>query len=165
MTNVAIENAKQIASLHPKLRAEAAKALAEAQATLTGAGEEILITEGLRTFAKSDDLYAQGRTKPGPIVSNAKGGQSIHNYGLAIDFVISINGVPKWKIDADWDNDKINDWTEVVNVFKKYGWIWGGNWNSIKDYPHFEKTFGETWHTLLAKKQAGKVDAQGYVII
>ena len=51
----------------------------------------------------------------------------------------------------DYDEDGKADWTEVVEVFKKYGWEWGGNWSSIKDYPHFQKTFGYTWQKLLDK--------------
>jgi peptidoglycan L-alanyl-D-glutamate endopeptidase CwlK len=43
---------------------------------------------------------------------------------------------------------------EVVNILKSHGWTWGGDWKSFKDAPHFEKTFGHTWKTLLPKHNA-----------
>jgi len=43
---------------------------------------------------------------------------------------------------------------EVVNILKSHGWVWGGDWKSFKDAPHFEKTFGHTWKTLLPKHNA-----------
>jgi hypothetical protein len=42
---------------------------------------------------------------------------------------------------------------EVVNVFENAGYTWGGRFNSIKDNPHLEKTFGNHWKTLLKKYQ------------
>ena len=131
----------RIKLLHPKLRDEAEKILTEVEAHLTGKAT-IRITQGLRTIAEQDALYAQGRTKPGKIVTNARGGSSYHNYGLAVDFALMINNNVSWDIKGDWDGDKVSDWMEVVEIFKKYGWEWGGNWKSMKDYPHFQKTFG-----------------------
>lgn len=95
----------------------------------------IRITQGLRTIKEQNELYAQGRTKSGKIVTHAKGGQSWHNYGLAFDFVLIIDGKVSWNIDKNW---KL-----VAKVFKDAGYVWGGDWK-FKDYPHFEKTFGKT---------------------
>lgn len=61
-----------------------------------GAGIDILVTCTLRTNEEQSDLYAQGRTAPGPIVTKAKAGQSAHNYGLAVDVVPIVNGKPDW---------------------------------------------------------------------
>jgi len=122
----------------------------------------------LRTFAEQDALFAQGRTilfdKSGRrlgVVTKAKGGQSIHNYGLAFDIVLlkDTNGdgtfeSASWETNVDFDKDGKPDWMEVVNIFKKHGWTWGGDWKSFKDVPHFEKTFGHTWKTLLPKHQS-----------
>lgn len=156
---------QRVAKLHPKVRDEVSKILAEVDEVLTG-NADVAISQGLRTFAEQDALYAQGRTVKGSKVTNAKGGQSIHNYGLAVDFVLKLNGKEvSWDTKKDFDNDKQADWMEVVAVFKKYGWVWGGDWRTFKDMPHFEKTFGHTWQTLLAKRDKGQVDSQGYVII
>jgi peptidoglycan L-alanyl-D-glutamate endopeptidase CwlK len=57
---------------------------------------DILITCTLRTQAEQTALYAQGRTVPGHIVTNAQAGKSAHNWGLALDFVPMINGKPEW---------------------------------------------------------------------
>jgi len=122
----------------------------------------------LRTFAEQDALYAQGRTKLFDangkklgVVTKAKGGQSIHNFGLALDIVLlkDTNGdgtfeSASWETNIDFDKDGKADWMEIVNIFKKHGWEWGGDWKSFKDLPHFEKTFGNTWRTLLPKHNA-----------
>lgn len=135
--------------LHPKVRDEVTKIINEANAILTQ-HSQVRIVQGLRTIEEQDGLYALGRTKPGKRVTNAKGGSSFHNYGLAIDFCLLIDGKEiSWDMAKDYDEDKKADWTEVVEIFKKYGWEWGGNWSSIKDYPHFQKTFGNSWQTLL----------------
>lgn len=137
--------------LHPKVREEIKLIIGEIEQALTGRAH-IRIVQGLRTIPEQDDLYAQGRTKPGKIVTNAKGGSSFHNYGVAVDFALLIDGQTiSWDMKTDWDGDKISDWMEVVFVFKKYGWGWGGNWKSLKDYPHFQKTFGYTIGDLRIK--------------
>jgi peptidoglycan L-alanyl-D-glutamate endopeptidase CwlK len=124
----------------------------------------------LRTFAEQDALYAQGRTKLFDangkrlgVVTKAKGGQSIHNFGLALDIVLlkdtNADGTfesASWETNVDFDKDGKADWMEVVNILKKHGWEWGGDWKSFKDAPHFEKTFGNTWRTLLPKHTAKK---------
>jgi len=134
----------------------------------------------LRTFAEQDALYAQGRTKlfddKGKrlgVVTKAKGGQSIHNFGLALDIVLlkDTNNDGKfesasWETNIDFDKDGKSDWMEVVNILKRNGWIWGGDWKSFKDAPHFEKTFGHTWKTLLPKHQKGDfINGTNYVRI
>lgn len=155
----------RIQKLHPKLRAEAEQITREIGAVLTGRAM-FRVTFTLRTFAEQDALYAQGRTKPGPKVTNARAGSSLHNYGLALDFAFVIDGKDaSWDESKDWDNDKKSDWMEVVEIFEKHGWEWGGRWKSLHDGPHFQKTFGYTWQQLLNLHNAGKVDKEGYVII
>lgn len=142
---------ERIELLHPKLREEAKQILQECNEKLTGRAS-VRITQTLRTIAEQDALYAQGRTTKGKIVTNAKGGSSYHNYGLAVDFVLLIDGKEiSWDINKDFDGDKKADWMEVVEVFKKYGWKWGGEFKSIKDYPHFEKSFGYSVSQLFEK--------------
>jgi peptidoglycan L-alanyl-D-glutamate endopeptidase CwlK len=143
--------------LHPKVREEVIQLIAKAECDLP-ASLAIRIVQGLRTIEEQNALYAQGRTKPGNIVTNAKGGSSYHNYGLAIDFAILVdkdgNGTydeVSWDIKKDNDKDGTADWLEVVKVFEAAGWEWGGRWSSIKDYPHVQKTFGHKWQELIEK--------------
>lgn len=161
----------RISKLHPKVREEATQIYNEIVAALTG-NATVRFAQGLRTFTEQDALYAQGRTKPGSKVTNAKGGQSIHNYGLAIDIVLLVDtnkdGIyetASWDRLKDFDGDKVADWMEIVKIFKSYGWEWGGDWTSLKDYPHFEKSFGKTWQQLQVLHNNKKVDKDGYVII
>ena len=148
----------RLLGLHPLVRFKALNAYREA-VRITPVGIHPFITEGMRSFKRSDELYAQGRTKPGKIVTNAQAGQSMHNYGLAFDFVIQLLPTKElnWKVDANW--------MKAVEVFKKHGFVWGGDWKSIKDYPHFEMTFGKTWRELLQLHNTGKTDSEGYIII
>lgn len=158
---------QRIGRLHPHVRDEVTKIINECDAVFGGKAI-VRIAQGLRTFAEQDALYAQGRTKPGRKVTNAKGGQSIHNYGLAVDIVLLVdkddNGTyetASWDTQKDWNKDGMPDWMQCVLIFKKYGWSWGGEWKSFKDLPHFEKTFGYGWRGLLALKR----DKNNYVMI
>jgi len=119
-------------------------------------GVYITITQGLRTIAEQNALYNQGRFgNPGPIVTNAKGGSSYHNYGLAIDFaLLRPDGKNvSWSTTEDLDKDGKSDWMEVVEEAKKLGFAWGGDFKSIKDMPHFEMTFGLSTSQLYAGKK------------
>ncbi|WP_237178915.1 M15 family metallopeptidase [Paenibacillus sp. MMS18-CY102] len=108
------------------------------------AGVPIVITQGLRTVVEQDALYAQGRTKSGQIVTNARGGYSNHNFGVAIDFALLMpdGRSVSWDMTRDGDGDRRADWMEVTDIAKRLGFSWGGDWTSFKDYPHFEMTFG-----------------------
>lgn len=151
---------ERIEKLHPSVRAEVTKIINECNNNLTGRAQ-VRISQGLRTFEEQNELYAQGRTKGGKKVTNAKGGQSIHNYGLAVDIVLIIDGkTASWDTVKDWDNDKVADWYECVKIFAKYGWDWGGNWKTFKDLPHFEKK-GFAWRSLSLKSK----DKNSYIII
>lgn len=48
--------------------------------------EEWQPISGYRSFDEQAELYAQGRTTPGPVVTRAKAGFSMHCYGLATDW-------------------------------------------------------------------------------
>jgi peptidoglycan L-alanyl-D-glutamate endopeptidase CwlK len=162
---------QRIDKLHPKLRDEARQIYSEICDKLKGRAM-CRFTFTLRTNAEQAAIYAQGRTAPGNIVTNAKPGRSFHNYGLAIDIALVVdtdgNGTfdkGVWDTKGDYDNDKQADWLECVAVFKKYGWEWGGDWTSFKDYPHFQKTFGKSIPILLTLVNSNKVDREGYVLI
>lgn len=153
----------RIKLLHPKLRDEALEIYEEICQALNGRAE-CRFSFTLRTFAEQNELFAQGRTKPGAIVTRAKGGQSWHNYGLAVDIVLLVGGKASWDIKTDFDKDGRSDWMEVVDIFKRYGWEWGGDWKFF-DAPHFQKTFGMSINEMLKRHIAGKVDKQGFVTI
>lgn len=148
---------ERVKNLHPQVRDEIKRLIERAEAGLPK-HIAIAVPQGLRTVEEQNALYAQGRTEPGNVVTNAKGGSSFHNYGLAFDFCLLIdrdgNGVfdeTSWDIRKDVDRDGLADWLEVVKLFEEAGWEWGGKWASIRDYPHLQKTFGNTWQRLLEK--------------
>jgi len=129
--------------LHPLIRQDAIDAYLEA-VKHTPVGVHPYITETYRSFERQAELYAQGRTTPGAIVTHAKPGESYHNYYLAADFVLLIDGQESWVVD--------NNWMIVVNCFENYGFTWGGDFPAGKeDYPHFEKKLGNSWQGLLIK--------------
>lgn len=160
---------QRIEKLHPSVRAEMKQIIKECDEALTGRAK-VRITQGLRSFEEQEKLYAIGRITTGKKVTNAKAGQSIHNYGLAVDICLMIDGkTASWDTARDWDNDKVADWYECVKIFASHGWDWGGNWKTFKDLPHFEKknivtgkgTLKTSWRTLLKMK----MDKDGYVVL
>lgn len=112
-------------------------------------GIRIIITEDFRSIEEQNRLYEQGRSEEGSIVTHAKGGESYHNYGLAIDFaLLDINGNAIWDMNYDGNGNGKSDWMEVVDTAKTLGFEWGGDWASFKDYPHLEMDFGLTIEEL-----------------
>lgn len=145
--NITVERIKL---LHPDVREEVLAMYLHANNKLLGKGVRLRFSHTLRTIKEQNDLYAQGRTKKGNIVTNAKGGQSYHNFGLAIDIVLLYDKDNNGTFEtASWEVNK--DFLKVVEYFKSCGWFWGGNFKSFKDYPHFEKTFGFTTKQLLER--------------
>lgn len=147
----------KIDTLHQKIREQVRGLVDYVNREILTSNVKMLVTQGLRTFEEQEKLFNQR-----PKVTNARGGQSIHNYGLAFDFCLVQGGRTIWDVAKDFDNDKIPDWMEVVKIFKDAGYKWGGDFKSFKDRPHFEKTFGHTWQQLLEIKKAGKT-TNGYV--
>lgn len=127
------------ADLHPELRRRWEAAAAQWAAKHPELS--VILTQGLRTHAEQDALYAQGRSKPGKVVTNAKGGQSMHNYGLAFDVAFRD---AKGKI--DWDD--LTPFRQFAAIAKANGLAWGGDWRR-PDYPHFEAP-GMTWQMAKA---------------
>lgn len=101
----------------------------------------VQITDGFRTHEEQEALYAQGRTEPGDIVTNARGGESYHNYGLAVDFAIEADGEVIWDVTYDGNDNGMSDWEEVAEIAKDLGFEWGGDWEEFKDYPHLQMDF------------------------
>jgi len=101
--------------------------------TMAGLGKPVFVFEGFRTRERQAALYAQGRTAPGSIVTNAKPGESLHEKGKAVDVVFE---------KTLWSNPP-EDWALLGMLAKAFGKelgvpvTWGGDWR-MKDFPHFE---------------------------
>jgi peptidoglycan L-alanyl-D-glutamate endopeptidase CwlK len=161
----------RIRFLHPEIREKVLNTYLTVNAQSLGTGVRLRFTYTLRTIAEQDALYAYGRTrlfddKGNRLgkVTNAKGYQSLHNYGLAFDIVLLLdvdrNGIyekASWDVMADWDGDKVPDWQECVNAFKAIGAEWGGDWK-WKDKPHLQFSVGLRWQQMKAK-----MDKRDYV--
>ncbi|MDE4084781.1 M15 family metallopeptidase [Planococcus maritimus] len=125
--------------LHPIIESKRDQLIAQAEEI----GIEILITDGFRSVEEQNDIHAQGRTRGGNIVTYAEGGESYHNYGLAIDFALRLpDGSVVWDIQRDGNGNGRPDWFEVADIAKELGFEWGGDWARFKDYPHLQLDFG-----------------------
>ncbi len=127
-----------ITNLQPEVRPYARLLVQKAAA----AGITIRIISGLRTYEEQDALYAKGRTAAGNKVTNAKGGQSNHNFGIAFDVGVFEGGQymgesPMYKT--------------VGALGVDIGLEWGGNWKTIKDQPHFQ--LRPVWAKTLPEKE------------
>lgn len=109
-------------------------------------GIDLLVTSTYRDNYSQEELYAQGRTRPGKVVTNAKPGESWHNYRCAIDVVPLVNGKPNWD-----GSDPI--WETIGELGEKAGLEWAGRWRTFKELAHFQYTGGLTLADLKAGKE------------
>ena len=101
------------------------------------AGIDVLIYCTLRSFAEQDELYKLGRSLPGKIVTNARGGQSWHNFGCAFDFVPLIAGKPQW------DNSAL--YSKCGIIAEEVGLEWAGRWTGkLKETAHCQFRDGKS---------------------
>ena len=114
---------------------------------------DLIVTCTYRSFAEQNALFEQGRSKPGPIVTNAQGGQSAHNYGLAIDCGVFRGG--KY-LDSDEPKTASAFHKKAGQLAASYGLTWGGTFKNIVDEPHFELSHGLPILTLLDKHNRGE---------
>lgn len=142
-------------AVHPTLKAKGEELIRLADR----AGIKIGITQGLRTIAQQNKLYQQGRNpkydKNGrriPVVTNAPGGYSMHNFGLAFDIVV-------YKADGSYDWNTDSKYRKVGALGKSIGLEWGGDWKFL-DLPHFQLSFGLS----MAQLRAGKKPPGGFVV-
>jgi len=101
---------------------------------------DVRIYNAFRSWDEQDRTFAQGRTLPGDVVTNARGGDSYHNWGLAFDA-------------APYENGQISNdtkkYAKMGQLGQQVGLEWGGTFKSIVDLPHFQYTFGlNTWSLL-----------------
>jgi peptidoglycan LD-endopeptidase CwlK len=140
---------KNVGSLLPKVQSLARKWYAQCHEQ----GIRVVIISGTRTFAEQEELYAQGRTKPGNIITKARGGYSNHNFGVAFDFCIfptvnAIGGVGQ----PVWDGKEMN---EAGAIGERLGLEWGGAWD-FQDKPHLEYKTGLTLAQMREKVKRGE---------
>lgn len=125
---------RSLDELHPKFRPLVDSFLSRAKQH----GIDVVVTCTWRSGAEQDALYAQGRTQPGKVVTNAKAGQSMHNFmvagkpaSLAIDIVPVANGKAVWNA-----GDPL--WASLGQLGEETGLEWAGHWKRFKEYPHFQ---------------------------
>ncbi|WP_301336114.1 M15 family metallopeptidase [Paenibacillus sp. FJAT-26967] len=130
-------------SLLTELNPVVAEKKAELVKKTAAIGITILITDDFRSIEAQDELYKKGRSADGSIVTKAKGGESYHNYGLAVDFALrKKDGKVIWDMNYDGNSDGKKDWMQVVKIAKDLGFEWGGDWENFPDYPHLQMSFG-----------------------
>jgi peptidoglycan L-alanyl-D-glutamate endopeptidase CwlK len=118
-------------------------------------GLTIKVISSLRTYEEQDALYAKGRSKPGKIVTNARGGYSNHNFGIAFDIGV---------FDGDDFIPESPAYAAVGGFGLELGLEWGGNWKTFQDEPHFQlrpkwakdKTDSAMLTELRKRKESGK---------
>ena len=135
-----MKNSRDINDLVPVVAAKAHAFVAKCKA----AGIDVLITSTLRDGESQAALYAQGRSTPGKIVTNAKAGQSWHNHACAFDFVPIVSGKAMW-------NDT-RTFERCGAIAESVGLEWAGRWTRFRELAHCQYTGGLT----LADLQAGK---------
>ena len=133
-------NSRSIADLHPRVSAMCEKFIK----SCADNGIDVLITSTYRDHESQAALYNQGRTSQGKIVTNAKAGQSFHNWRCAFDFVPIVNGK------AQWNDTEL--FADCGRIAESVGLEWAGRWNSFKELAHCQFTGGLT----ISDFQAGK---------
>jgi peptidoglycan L-alanyl-D-glutamate endopeptidase CwlK len=149
----------RIATAHPKIREELKNYYIECNNKLPK-GVRLRFSYVYRSVEEQNKLYNQR-----PKVTNAKGGQSIHNYGLAFDVAILLDKDNNGTFESiDW-NISSPYFKLVVEYFKSKGYEHGGDWKNFKDYPHFQKAFGNTWQTLKNKPTFKDTNGISYPVL
>lgn len=132
-------------TLEPEFREKVEKVIA----LLKERGVSVAVVCGRRTMAEQNALFAKGRTAPGNVVTNAKGGSSPHNFGLAVDLCpLNERGMADWR-------DKQPAWAEIGKAAEECGLAWGGKFKSIVDRPHIED---KNWRTVQMAWKRGQVE-------
>jgi peptidoglycan L-alanyl-D-glutamate endopeptidase CwlK len=124
-------NSRSLDDLNPKVKKLAEQFIKACK----DAGIDILIYSTYRDAESQNELYAQGRTKPGRIVTNAKAGFSYHNWRCAFDFVPIVNGKARWDDSAAY--------AKCGAIAEDLGFEWAGRWSGkLKEVAHLQFTGG-----------------------
>lgn len=130
---------RKLSDLEPVTREKALRIIAAAPLVL---GRELYITGGMRTYDEQNELYAIGRNGDDRrIVTNAKAGESWHNFGRAIDFAFEEYGTqrPTWSTTTSSEQ---RDWRLLGGMGEAIGFDWGGRFESLGDFGHFHFSDG-----------------------
>lgn len=132
---------RNLATLDPLARGAFRTFTALAKGTAAAMGCEYVAIAGHRSWEEQDALFARGRTAPGKVVTNARGGQSNHNFGIAVDY-----GVFREGRYLDEDDARAAERVHLACAVHAMGCglEWGGDWKAIKDFPHYEVATGLT---------------------
>lgn len=137
-----------IMTLHPVAQEKARKFLKKVKEANILGDTTIKIISGTRTYTEQSAIYAQGRTKPGNIVTNAAPGRSNHNFGIA------------WDVGLFKDGDYLQEsslYRKVGAEGKKIDQVeWGGDWSSFVDTPHYQVINGITLAQTREKFEKGE---------
>ena len=148
----------RIYKAHPLIREELVSFYNECNNKLPK-GVRLRFSSVYRSPVEQTALYNQK-----PKVTNAKAFQSLHNYGIAFDYVILLDKDNNGTFESiEWDI-KNEYHLIVINYFKSKGYEWGGDWKRFKDYPHFQKSFGLTWQKLKERLDLGHVIVNNGII-
>lgn len=123
---------RSIEDLHPVLKPLAEEFVKRCEA----AGVPVKIYMTWRSPEEQNELFKQGRTKPGRVVTYARGGKSDHNFmldgkpaSLAFDAVPLVDGKAAWK--------RYDLFNRMGKIAADLGILWGGSWENFKDSCHF----------------------------
>ena len=135
---------RNLATLHPEVQPRMEAFLKAAKSLAAPRGLDVRIISGTRSFIEQDALYAKGRTAPGPVVTRARAGYSLHNFGIAIDLGI-------FSADGKKYHEEHPLYRELGPLGESLGLEWGGRWKSIIDEPHYQ--FRPAWATGLPERE------------
>lgn len=136
----------RLESLEPEFRTKIEQLIQAAEGIT---GRKWVITSGRRTMAEQRKIYAQGRTTPGNIVSNAPAGHSAHNFGLAVD-LCPLHPTGGY---LDWNADR-KLWKLMAALAEEMGLVSGFSFRTICDAPHVED---KNWRVQQALWSEGKL--------
>lgn len=128
---------RDLSALYPPFAADVSKFISAWN--LNHPDTPVQIFEGFRSYGRQGELYAQGRTSPGHIVTNAPEGMSFHCYGIAVDLVFDADPV---KPGIQWTWDGKMPWDKLSAMSISMGFESAGTWRTFKEWPHFQKTYG-----------------------
>ena len=127
-------NSRSLSDLNPKVAALCSEFINSCKKH----NIDVIITSTYRDTESQNALYAQGRTLPGKKVTNAKGGQSFHNWKVAFDFCPIVNGKTNWS--------DVALYTKCGEIAESVGLEWAGRWKTFKELAHCQYTGGLTLH-------------------